>query len=266
MNLELTGKAAIVTGGSRGIGKAIALELAREGADIAIVARDETVLAAAAEEIRRATGATVIASRADTGDDESVAAMVRAVAGELGRIDILVNCAAEPAGQGATPLAEEVRTDQLMRQMNVKVMGYLRCIRETLPHMRRHNWGRIISISGMGARKTGDTVGSIRNVSVVAMTKNVAEELAGSGITATVVHPGFTKTDKVEAMIAERARKEDRPEREIEASLAAGNLLGHLPTPEDIAGIVAFLASPRSRSMTGDVIAASGGNRVAIHY
>ena len=156
MNLELTGKAAIVTGGSRGIGKAIAMELAREGADVAIVARDEAVLAAAAEEIRRETGATVVASRADTGDDESVAAMVRAVAGELGRIDILVNCAAEPAGQGATPLAEEVRTDQLMRQMNVKVMGYLRCIRETLPHMRRHGFGRIISISGMGARKTDD--------------------------------------------------------------------------------------------------------------
>ena len=98
------------------------------------------------------------------------------------------------------------------------------------------------------------------------MTKNVAEELAGSGITATVVHPGFTKTGKVEAMIAERARDESRPEGEIEASLAAGNLLGYLPTPEDIAGIVAFLASPRSRSITGDVIAASGGNRIAIHY
>lgn len=266
MDLELKGKAAVVTGGSRGIGRAIAEELAREGAEVAIVARDQAVAEAAAEEITAETGTRVIVSLADTGDDDAVKAMAADVAERLGRIDILVNCAAEPAGQARAPLAEEVTEEHLMRHMNIKVMGYLRAAQAVLPHMRSAGWGRIISISGMGARKTGDTVGTIRNVSVVALAKNLAEELAGTGITATVVHPGFTKTDKVAAMIARNAEEQGKSEQEVEAGFAAGNLVGHLPTPEDIAGIVAFLASPRSRSITGDVIAASGGNRVAIHY
>lgn len=266
MDLGLHGKVAVVTGGSRGIGKAIAAELAAEGADVAIVARTAGPAEAAATEIAAKTGRRVIATLADTGDDAAVQAMAADVAARLGRIDILVNCAAEPAGQGRTPLAWEVTQEQLMRQMNVKVMGYLRCAQAVLPHMRRAGWGRIISISGMGARKSGDTVGSIRNVAVVAMTKNLTEELAGSGISAVVVHPGYTKTDKVVDMIARRALEEGRTESEIEAGLASGNLNGYLPTPEDIAAVVAFLASPRSRAINGDVVAAAGGARVAIHY
>lgn len=266
MDLELKGKVAVVTGGSQGIGRAIAEELAREGAEVAIVARDREVADAAAEAITAATGTRVIVSPADTGDDDAVRAMSEDVAERLGRIDILVNCAAEPAGQTRAPLAEEVTEEHLMRHMNVKVMGYLRAAQAVLPHMRKAGWGRIISISGMGAHKTGDTVGSIRNVSVVALTKNLAEELAGTGITATVVHPGLTKTDKVAAMIARKAKEQGKSEQEIETDFAASNLVGYLPTPEDIAGIVVFLASPHSRSITGDVILASGGDRVAIHY
>jgi len=266
MDLELKGKVAVVTGGSQGIGRAIVEELAREGAEVAIVARDRAVADAAAETITAATGTRVIASPADTGDDDAVRAMSMDVVERLGHIDILVNCAAEPAGQTRAPLAEEVTGEYLMRHMNVKVMGYLRAAQAVLPHMRKAGWGRIISISGTGARKTGDTVGSIRNVSVVALTKNLAEELAGTGITATVVHPGLTKTDKVAAMIARKAKEQDKSEQEIETDFAASNLVGYLPTPKDLAGIVAFLASPHSRSITGDVILASGGDRVAIHY
>ena len=266
MDLELSGKAAIVTGGSQGIGKAIAETLAREGVEVALVAREQEAADAAAEAITAATGTRVIVSLADTGDDDAVTAMTADVAQRLGRIDILVNCAAEPAGQARAPLAEEVSLDYLMRHVNVKVMGYLRAAQAVLPHMRKGGWGRIISISGMGALKTGDTVGSIRNVAVVAATKNLAEELAGTGITATVVHPGLIKTDKVAAMIARKAQEQGKSEQEIETELAASNLVGYLPTPEDIAGVVAFLASPLSRCITGDVILASGGNRGVIHY
>lgn len=266
MDLQLKGKVAVVTGGSRGIGRAIAEELAREGVDVAIVARDAATAAPVAEAIAAATGARVIVSAADTGDDAAVRAMAADVAVRLGGVDILVNCAAEPAGQGRTPLAEEVVADDLMRHMNVKVMGYLRVAQAFLPGMRAKGWGRIISISGMGARKTGDTVGSIRNVSVVALVKNLAEELAGTGVTAITVHPGFTKTDKVAAMIARLATEQGKSEAEVEAGLASGNLMGALPTPGDIAGIVAFLSSPRSRAINGDVIAAAGGARLAIHY
>jgi NAD(P)-dependent dehydrogenase (short-subunit alcohol dehydrogenase family) len=266
MDLGLNGKIAVVTGGSSGIGKAIAAELAAEGVDVAIVARTAGPAEAAAKVIAARTGRKVIVSLADTGDDVAVRAMAADVALRLGGIDILVNCAAEPAGQGKTPLAWEVTEEQLMRQMNIKVMGYLRCAQAVLPHMRRAGWGRIVSISGMGARKSGDTVGSIRNVAVVALTKNLTEELAGTGISAVAVHPGYTKTDKVAAMIARRAKEEGRTEAEIEAGLASGNLNGYLPTPEDIAAVVTFLASPRARTINGDVVAAAGGARVAIHY
>jgi NAD(P)-dependent dehydrogenase (short-subunit alcohol dehydrogenase family) len=266
MDLGLKGKRAVVTGGSRGIGLAIVEALSAEGADVAIVARDAARAQEAASAVSARTGNRVIVSCADTGDDASVAAMGRDVAERLGPVDILVNCAAEPAGQGKTPLAEEVTRDMLDRQMNVKVMGYLRAAQAVLPGMRRNGWGRIISISGMGARKAGDTVGSIRNVAVVAMSKNLAEELAGTGITSVVVHPGFTKTDKVEAMIAARSEETGQSPEDIEAGLASGNLNGYLPTPEDIGAIVAFLASEKARAINGDVIAAAGGARVAIHY
>ena len=266
MDLGLKGKIAIVTGGSRGIGLAIVGQLAAEGVEVAIVSRNLAVAEAAAQEIAARTGTRVIASTADTGDDESVKAMGVDVARRLGGVDILVNCAAEPAGQGRTLLAEEVTEQALMRQMNVKVMGYLRAAQAVLPHMRAQRWGRIISISGMGARKAGDTVGSIRNVAVVAMSKNLAEELAGTGVTSVVLHPGFTKTAKVVAMIEQDALTKGKTPTEIEAGYASGNLNGHLPTPENIADIVTFLASPRAGAINGDVIAAAGGARVAIHY
>ena len=265
MDLELKGRVAVVTGGSSGIGKAVAAELSKEGAAVAIVARNAERANAAAAEISAQTGNEVIVSLADTGDNDAVRAMGADVAERLGRIDILVNCAAEPAGQGKTPTAEEVTDEQLHRQMNVKVMGYLRAAQAVLPHMKANGYGRIISISGMGARKAGDTVGSIRNISVVALGKNLAEDLAGTGVTSTVVHPGYTKTDKVEAMIARRAKEENRSEVDIESELASGNLNGFLPTPEDVAGVIAFLASPRGRTINGDVVAAAGGAKVAIY-
>jgi NAD(P)-dependent dehydrogenase (short-subunit alcohol dehydrogenase family) len=265
MDLDLKQRVAVVTGGSSGIGKAIARELSREGAAVVIVARRGDVAQAAADEIAAETGNAVRMFAGDTGDDASMRAMGEFVARECGRADILVNCAAEPAGQGKTPTAEEVTGEQLQRQMNVKVMGYLRAAQALLPLMRRDGFGRIISISGMGARKAGDTVGSIRNIAVVALGKNLAEDLAGTGITSTVIHPGYTKTDKVEAMIARRAGEENRSAREIEAELAGGNLNGFLPTPEDIAGLACFLASPRSRAINGDVVASAGGARTAIY-
>ncbi len=265
MDLGLMGKRAIVTGGSRGIGLAIATELAREGISVAIVARNAVVAEAAAYNIRKATGGHVIVSLADTGDDASVKSMGVDVAAKLGGVDILVNCAAEPAGQGKPPLAEEVTQNQLMRQMNVKVMGYLRVAQAVIPTMRKQAWGRIISIGGMGARKAGDTITSIRNIAVVAMAKNLAEELAGTGITSTVVHPGFTMTNKVSAMIAREAAAQNKSKADIEAALASGNLNGYLPTPEDIAGVVAFLASDRARAINGDVIAVAGGAKTVIY-
>src|SRR5690348_4091844 len=122
MDLELAGKTAIVTGGSRGIGKAIARELAGEGVDIAIVARSSADLQTTAAELAEATGRRIVPLVADTGDDASVKAMVEQAARELGHLDILVNCAAQPGGQGPVPKLGDVTDDLFWSDVNVKVM------------------------------------------------------------------------------------------------------------------------------------------------
>ena len=266
MELELRGMGAIVTGGSRGIGKAIARELGREGVDVAIVARNRDALETAARELSAESGRRVVPIVADTGDDAAVKAMVRTAAADLGRIDILVNCAARPGGQGPVPPLAEITDDIFYDDINVKVMGYLRCAREVAPHMRERGWGRIINVSGLAARQSGSTVGSIRNVAVAALTKNLADELGPHGINVTVVHPGLTRTERTTEVVASQAQRDGVPPAEIERRLARSNVLGRIIDAREIAYVVAFLASPKAVAINGDAIAAGGGVGRAIHY
>jgi len=247
MDLGLTGKRALVTGGSRGIGLAVARALAAEGADVALVARGADAVERAAADLTAQTGRRVIGVPADTGDDASVAAAVATVVERLGGVDILVNAAATP-NTGA-PLTE----DMLEAEINVKVRGYLRTARAVAPLMVAQGWGRIINISGLAARQTGTVVGSVRNVAVAAMTKNLADELGPQGVNVTVVHPGMTRT--------ERALDPD-----LERRVAAGVSIGRIVAAEEVADVVAFLASPRSVALNGDPVVASGGAKGPIFY
>ena len=266
MDLELGGKAAIVTGGSRGIGKAVARELASEGADVVIVARGREALEGTGRELAQETGRRVVPVPADTGSDESVRAMVDEAVRALGRVDILVNCAARPAGQWLSVGLSEITSELFQNEMNVKVMGYLRCAREVAPHMREQGWGRIVNISGGAARRVGSAVGSMRNVAVVAMTRNLAAELGPDGINVTVVHPGLTRTERLPGLIAEQARRDGIEPAAVERRMAEGNFVRRLIDAREVAYVVAFLASPRSVAINGDVIAAGGGVGPAIHY
>ncbi len=205
MDLQLAGKRALVTGGSRGIGKAIARTLAEEGCAVAIAARDLEATQAAATELAERTGATVVPLQADTGSDESVKTMVADAVARLGGLDILVNNAAQPGGQAPPPKLAEITDEMFFDDVNVKVMGYLRCAREAAPHLTANGWGRIINISGLAARSTGSVVGSIRNVSVAALTKNLADELGPKGVNVTVVHPGLTRTEATSRVVGARA-------------------------------------------------------------
>ncbi len=132
MDLELKGKTAVITGGSRGIGKAVGREFGLEGMDVALVARGQEALEETARELAEETGGNFITIVADTGDSESVKAMVKEAAERLGRIDILVNSAARVGG-AYTPKLSEITEDDLWSDMNVKVLGYLRCARASLP-------------------------------------------------------------------------------------------------------------------------------------
>lgn len=265
MDLELAGKTAIVTGGSRGIGKAIARELANEGVDVALVARGAEALQAAAAELAEATGRRIVPIVADSGNDASVAAMVEQAAAALGHLDILVNCAAQPGGQSAPPKLAEITDEAFYADVNVKVMGYLRCAREVAPHMIRSGWGRIINISGLAARSTGSTIGSIRNVAVVALAKNLADELGPHGINVSVVHPGLTRTEKTADVIARRAERQGISARQAEQGMV-NNVVGRWIDAREIAYVVTFLASPKAVAINGDVIAAGGGVGHSIYY
>jgi NAD(P)-dependent dehydrogenase (short-subunit alcohol dehydrogenase family) len=260
MDLELGGRRALVTGGSRGIGLAVGRALAAEGVDVALVARHGADVARAAQELAAASGRRIIGITADTGDDAAVQAMAAAAAERLGPVDILVNAAATP-NTGA-PLAD----DALEAEINVKVRGYLRCVRALAPGMADRGWGRIVNISGLAARSTGSIVGSVRNVAVAAMTKNLADELGPRGVNVTVVHPGMTRTERTpEALQTIAAARGTSPE-ELERGIEAGVSIGRMPTADEVAAVVAFLASPRSVALNGDAIAAGGGARGQIHY
>ena len=267
MDLELKGKRALVTGGSRGIGKAIARALALEGADVAILARDAARLAAAAADLAQASGRKVVAVVADTTDDAQVArAVAEAVRALGGGIDILVNAAAEPGGYAAPPRLVEIEAAFFQREMDIKVMGYIRCAREVAPHMVAQGWGRIVNISGLAARQTGNTVGSMRNVAVAAMTKNLADELGPSGINVTVVHPGLTRTERTDALVEAQAKAQGVAADLVLQRMAEGNSIRHLVSAAEVANVVAFLASPKSIAVNGEAIAAGGGAPRSIHY
>jgi NAD(P)-dependent dehydrogenase (short-subunit alcohol dehydrogenase family) len=265
MDLELTGKRAIVTGGSRGIGLAAARALAAEGCDVALAARDKTVLEAAREAVSAASGRRVIAVSCDTGDDQSVRDMVLAVTDGLGGVDILVNAAARP-NTGTAVGIDGFDDSDFSEQVNVKVLGYLRCIRAVVPLMRAAGWGRIVNVSGLAARSTGSVTGTVRNVAVAALTKNLADELGRDGINVTVVHPGVTVTERTPEILAGRAARAGVPVAEVERQLSASVGIGRLVTADEVAAVVTFLASPKSVAVNGDAIVVSGGAVGPVYY
>jgi NAD(P)-dependent dehydrogenase (short-subunit alcohol dehydrogenase family) len=265
MDLQLTGKRAIITGGSRGIGFAAAEALTAEGADVVLVARDQAALDTAAARLA-GSGRRAVPVVADTRDDAAVRAMVERSVAELGGVDILVNAAAQPGGASGPQGLADVTDDDVRLDIETKVLGYLRCARAVAPHLLAQGWGRIINISGLAARNASSTVGSIRNVAVAAMTKNLADELGPKGINVTVVHPGMTVTERTPGMVAQRAAADGISETEARAAMASGVSIGRLVTAAEVADVVAFLASPRSVSINGDAIATGGGSRGAIYY
>ncbi|HVV25289.1 MAG TPA: SDR family oxidoreductase [Pseudonocardiaceae bacterium] len=259
MDLGLAGKRAVVTGGSRGIGLAVGRALAQEGASVALVARDAALVGERAAALAAETGVQVVGIAADTGADEAVAAMAQQAVALLGGVDILVNNAAM-TNPGAIP------EDSLEAEINVKVRGYLRCARAFAPGMVERGWGRIVNVGGLAARRTGSVVGTVRNVAVAALTKNLADELGPSGVNVTVVHPGVTRTETMERILADRAEQAGISPAEAERAMAASVSIGRPVTPDEVAAVIAFLASPRGVALNGDPVVASGGLLGPIYY
>jgi len=272
MDLGLRGKHAIVTGGSLGIGKAIARELAREGADVAIVARTKDQLEAAARELAAETGRRVIPLAADVTSKAQVDAMVDQAAAQLGGLHILVNSGSPPGGSAAaTGPIETVVDEDLLHDFNVKYVGALRCARAAIPHMKTAGWGRIVNISGTNARNAGNLSGGARNTSLVHLTKTLAVQVGRFGITVNCVHPGTTRTERTPRLLAARAKELGITPEEVEARDFApdsprGNAICRMVDAAEIAYVTAFLASERAWAVTGELVVATGGAGRAVYY
>jgi NAD(P)-dependent dehydrogenase (short-subunit alcohol dehydrogenase family) len=264
MELGLTGKVALVTGGSKGIGKATALALAREGARVAICARGEQALQETASEIETATGRPALALRADTTSPDDIKRLVATMAQELGGVDILVNNAVNSVPGTFLELPDEAWVNHI----TVKIMGYVRCAREAIPHMIRRGGGRIINIGGMAARNVGHLTNSngVTNASVANITKNLSDQVAQHHILVNCIHPGATRTPRQDSILERRARDAGISVEEAERRTVQTIPIGRMIEAEDIANLILFLVSAQASAITGQVIAVDGGAGRGIFY
>jgi len=262
MDFGLQGKRALVTGGSLGIGKAIALELAREGVDVAIVARSKDQLEATARELEGKTGRRVLPLVADVTSKEQVDRAVAQAAERLGGLHILVNSGSTPGGSAtATGPIETVVDEDLLHDFNVKYVGALRCARAVIPHLKAQGWGRIINISGTNAR----------NGSLVHFTKTLAVQLGRYGITVNCIHPGTTRTERTPRLLAARAAElgiaaDEVEKRDFAHDSPRGNAIGRMVDAAEIAYLAVFLASDKAWAVSGELVVATGGSGRAVYY
>lgn len=257
MDLGLQGRIAIVAAASKGLGRAVAEELAREGAQIAICSRDAGNLEKAAAHIREATKQDPFWQAVDVTDGAAIAKFVAAVDERFGRIDICVtNSGGPPAHSFAETKMEEWRgaVDQLL-------MSTVAFARETLPRMQRNKWGRFITITSSAVKQPVDGLllsNSIR-AAVAGLARTLANEYAAHGITVNNVCPGYTRTARTDDLAERISARSGVQPKEVFAQWARETPAGRLGTPEEFAGVVAFLASQRASYVNGTSIAVDGG-------
>ncbi len=244
--LDLTGKVAIVTGGSRGIGRAIGLKLAGQGADIAFMDRGSPEVAAQTQADIEALGRRALFVAGDVTDPEACAAFVQAAIDAYGKVDILVN----NAGITRDDLAMRMGIDEWKMVLEVNLFGAFYCTKAVLRPMLRARGGRIINMSSVSgqAGQAGQANYSSSKAGLIGLTKAVAREVASRGITVNAVAPGFIVTELTQDLPAE-----------LQDQLKKATPLGHFGSVDDIANAVAFLASDEAGYITGQVLAVDGG-------
>ena len=257
MDLGLSGRVAVVAASSQGIGKAVALGLAREGARLAICARTEAPLQAAAEEIRRETGAEVLTRALDVTDYAAVRAFVMDTAQRFGTIDI---CVANAGGPPSKSFAETSPADwEAAARLNLMSTVFL--AKETLPVMQQQRWGRFLAITSVSVKQPLDGLvlsNAVRS-GVSGLIKSLSNEYGPYNVLVNNVCPGFTATARLVGLAETLARREGVSAEEIESRWTGQIPLRRLGQPDELAHLVVFLASERASYITGASIAVDGG-------
>ncbi len=257
MDLGIRNKTALVAAASKGLGKAAAMALAREGANVAIAARGEELLQQTANEIAGATGARVVAIPADVSVAADIERLFGATIDALGPVDILVNNAGGPPPGVFTDMSDE----DWLGSAELTLMSAIRMTRLALPGMRERQWGRIINITSMSVKQPIPNLilsNSLRSA-VVSMAKTLSDQVAAEGITVNNVCPGYILTDRIRQLNQSQAETDGVSSDEILQRSLSDIPAGRIGQPEELAALIAFLASERAAYITGTTTQVDGG-------
>lgn len=260
MNLNLKNKNAIVCASSQGLGKAAALDLAEEGVNLAICSRDQDKINKVKEEIHQKINSEikVIALQVDLDSPDEIQAFYKQVENDLGSVDILVN------NNGGPPPStfEQLSDDDWQKAFNSTMMSCLRLSKLVIPNMTKNAWGRIINISSVSVKTpvNGLFLSNSLRMGVLGWAKALSDELAPHGVTVNTVCPGYTRTERVEAILETQSNSSGLKKEEIEKSIAENIPMKRVGEAEDLAGLITFLASEKADYMTGLAIQVDGGS------
>lgn len=257
MNLGLKDRVALVAASSQGIGRATAEAFAAEGCRVAMCARNEQTLQAAAEKIRKEHKADVFAKALDVTDAAAVSRFVASIAGQWGGVDICVTNAGGPPAKGFLAASLE----EWQRALDLNFLSTVYFAREVIPHMQRKHWGRIITLTSITTKQpVADLVlSNAVRAAVVGLVKSLANEFGKDGILVNNVGPGFTATDRLKELVTARASASGKSERQIFDGWAADAPLGRLGDPREVAETIVWLASERASYITGQTLLVDGG-------